>query len=253
VYNAYAAGQKDEGKSYVAAGAYLAGEFAFKGDFRQDHYSTTVNGVLPPDTTFLASTFDAVCDPSSQDTAGAIPVGAPVTFFKTLDGGTCFIAPTQQKAATVDGRVEYRIWKPYYYIGVSYIQAANNYGDPAIRGVGAGLEALPKLNNPGGLSLFGSVFDYPAAQATYTVVDPESPNDTNQYRLRYNIIKYDAGVSYNFGSSPFYIYGGFSGDRFTGNSNTITVGSGSTPPAVTPPKPYNQTHSGPYIGLGFKF
>jgi Copper amine oxidase N-terminal domain len=248
VYDAYAAGQKDVGKSYVAAGAYLSGKFAFKADFRQDTYSTTVNGVLPADNTGFPFP-DVVCDPSAQDTGFGVPVGAPVTFFSTLDGGTCFISPTQQRASTIDGRVEYQIWKPYYYIGLGYIQAANNYGDPALRGVGVGLEALPKLNNPGGLSLFGSFFDYPQAQGTYTVTDNESPNLGNQQRLRYNIMKYDGGVSYSFGHSPFYIYGGFSGDRMTGQSNTLVSGVAS----VALPKPFNQSHSGPYLGLGFKF
>jgi hypothetical protein len=257
VYNAYAAGQKDEGKSYVAAAAYLSGDWAVKGDWRQDTYSTTINGVAPPEFTFLgAGPFDTICDPALQDSSGATPTGAPITIFKTIDGGTCFIEPTQQRASTIDARLEYRIYKPYYYIAAGYIQATNNYGNPAFKGWGGGLEALPKLNNPGGLSLYGSVFDYPSAAGSYTLVEVDNdgnPSDNfgNTYRLRYNILKYDAGVTYNIGNSPFYIYGGYSGDRFTGQSSTIQTGVQAAGVAI--PKPFNQTHSGPYVGFGFKF
>ncbi|MEO6836177.1 MAG: hypothetical protein ABI231_09790, partial [Candidatus Tumulicola sp.] len=267
VYNEYAAGQGTVGASYVAAGAYEAGDFAFKIDWRQDTYNTTVNGVVPalpvcsdsvagcPPAPFIVS---GPCNPSLQYTAGAAIPGSPATYFNTIDGGQCWVTPFRARDSNVDARAEYKIWKPVnMYIAAAYSQNATNSGFPALRGWGGGLEVLPRLDQQ--FTWYASVFDFPSQQGNYTVTDPQSGNFANVYRLQYNVIKYDAGLSYTFGASPIYIYGGFGGDSQHGNSSTVVTcqpagtGANSVGCPPVPPTSFSHTHSGPYLGLGFKF
>jgi hypothetical protein len=103
------------------------------------------------------------------------------------------------------------------------------------------------------------VFDFPAQQGNYEVTDPLSPNFTNVYKTRYNVLQYDIGLNYTIGGSPIFVYAGFGGDRQNGNSATVVscagIGPapGSTCPPATAPTVFAHTHSGFYGGLGFKF
>ena len=207
VYNEFAAGVNSQGASYVASGAYLFDPLAVKVDFRQDSYLTSANAV------------DAF--------------GNPLTVFSTIDGGASAVPQFRAKQSTIDGRLMFRIASPHIYVGASYLQASTNYGYPQLRGVGGGLEKLPDFT--GGLGYYGSVYYYPTVNGTYTV--PTGPNAGLQFKQQYRIVKYDIGLNYGFGASPVYIYGGYSGDRYTTKQNA----------------PVNQTHSGPYLGLGIKF
>ena len=227
VYNEFSAGSKDTqgtgtngsgsgfNNSVVFAGAYEFDPFAIKVDFRQDVYDTANNAIGPS--------------------------GGPGTAFTTIDGGYVTVNQFRAKQSTLDGRLEFAIWedKPSGFklnVGVGYLQAANSYGYPVLKGVGAGLEKLPSFNS--GWDWFASAFYYPNVNGTYVVSNPSSPNFNTSYKQSYNIVKYDVGVNLNFSSSPFYIYGGFSGDRYT----TKDVN-----------EPINQTHSGPYVGIGLHF
>ena len=221
VYNEFAAGQQDQfcnggfpsngGFPYssVIAGGYKFNPFAIKVDFRQDVYNTTNNAIGPS--------------------------GGPGTSFTTIDGGNAVVDQFRAKQSTLDGRLEYQL-APDYAIGVGYLQAATNYGYPALHSFGAGLEKLPDFHS--GLSWFGSAFYYPNANGTYTITDASSPNFNRTFKQSYNIIKYDIGLNVNFGTSPFYLYGGYSGDRY----NTKDIN-----------EPVNQTHAGPYVGIGLHF
>jgi copper amine oxidase-like protein len=221
VYNEFAAGETDKsgggtsgGGGFawpsVIAGAYKFNPFALKVDFRQDVYDTTNNAIGPS--------------------------GGPGTTFTTIDGGSATIDQFRAKQSTLDGRLEYMIANPDIYIGVGYLQAANNYGYPALHSVGAGLEKLPSFTS--GLDWYGSAFYYPNANGTYTQADPNSPTFGQSFKQSYNIIKYDIGLNLNFGTSAFYLYGGYSGDRYNKKDNN---------------EPINQTHSGPYVGIGIHF
>jgi hypothetical protein len=207
VANEYAANVQAKGASYVAAGAYLFGHFAVKGDWRQDQFQTSNNA---PD-----------------------KFGNSFTMFSTLDGGTATVPQFLGRQSTLDGRLEYEIFSPKVYIGASYIQASNNYGNPSLTGIGGGLEKLPDFK--GGLSWFGSIFYYPSVRGQYTV--PTGPSAGNSFTAAYQIYKYDAGINYLFGDSPFYIYAGYSGNHY----------------AHRQAAPADQTHAGPYLGLGVKF
>jgi len=106
--------------------------------------------------------------------------------------------------------------------------------DPPAGFVG-GIEKLPELRS--GIGWFGSAFYYPTASGNYTVTNPASFNFGKTYRQQYQILKYDVGLALVLARFPVYLYGGFNGDRYTAKQNA----------------PIDQTHAGPYIGLGVKF
>ena len=225
VYNEFSAGSRDaQGAgvgsatsgfdgSFVIAGAYLFNPWALKVDFRQDGYDTTVSNTN-----------------QSCSSGGC-------TVFTTIDGGTAVVNAFRAKQSTLDGRLEYNIGAyPGLYIGVGYLQASNNYGYPTLHGPGAGLEKLPSFDQ--GWSWFGSAFYYPNANGTWVNNDETSSTFNQSFKQSYNILKYDIGLNVDFSGSPFYIYAGYSGDRYTKKDNN---------------EPINQTHSGPYAGLGVHF
>ncbi len=204
VYNEYAGGVSSTGASYVASGAYLFNPFAVKVDWRQNQYQTS-----------------------------AVAPGTPLTQFNTIDGGVSTVPQFLARQSTLDGRLEYEIFKPHIYVGLGYLQASNNYGNPSVTGGGLGLEKLPDFT--GGLGWYGSLFYYMNPRGTYTV--PTGPNAGIQYTTAYQIYKYDLGINYGFGDLPFYVFGGYSGDKYTHKQAS----------------PSDQTHSGLYAGLGVKF
>jgi hypothetical protein len=225
VYNEFSAGEKDAqgtgvgnstsgfSGSYVIAGAYFFNPWALKVDFRQDGYDTTVSNATTN-----------------------CPSGA-CTVFTTIDGGSATIDAFRAKQSTLDARLEYGIGAyPDVYVGVGFLQATNNYGYPVLRSVGAGLEKMPSFDQS--WSWFGSAYYYPNASGSWLNGDPTSSTFNQTFKQSYNIIKYDIGLNVNFTGSPFYLYGGYSGDRYTTKDNN---------------EPVDQTHSGPYVGLGFHF
>jgi hypothetical protein len=141
------------------------------------------------------------------------------------------------RQSTFDGRLLYKVADPRIYIGAGYISASTNYGYPQLRGFGGGLEKLPEFRNGQSFDVYGSVFYYPTADGTYTISDPASGHFGVSYKQQYRIVKYDIGVTVGFGDSPFYLFGGFSGDKYQAKSNA----------------PIDQTHSGPYAGIGVHF
>ncbi|MDQ2818224.1 MAG: copper amine oxidase N-terminal domain-containing protein [Candidatus Eremiobacteraeota bacterium] len=245
IYNEFSAGEKEQTGfgnggsngggsglkgSFVASGAYRFDPFAVKVDLRQDQYVTTNTGLIGfPDTNGTA--------------ALAANPGAPITCFSTIDtdlttgspGYTCTPQFTARQS-TLDGRLLYKVTAPNVYIGVGYLQASNNYGYPQLRGVGAGLEKLPDFDANQTFSIYGSAFYYPNVNGTYTVSDPTSGSFGQSFKQEYRIVKYDIGATLGLGST-FYVFGGYSGDRYTTKQFA----------------PINQTHAGPYAGLGFHF
>jgi hypothetical protein len=221
VYNEFADGSTDQqsngnaggggfGNSAVIAGAYEFHPLALKVDFRQDVYDSTNNAIGPS--------------------------GGPGTEFNTIDGGKSIVDQFRAKQTTLDGRLEYQLGGSGFGIGVGYLQATTNYGYPVLRSIGGGLEKLPSFDQ--NWSWFGSAFYYPSANGTYTETNPASPNFGKSYKQSYDILKYDIGLNLNFGKDPFYLYGGYSGDRYTTKDAN---------------EPINQTHAGPYVGLGIHF
>jgi hypothetical protein len=196
--------------SYLLSAAYAPQDsaFAVKADFRQDSYVTSSNAS------------DAF--------------GNHYTQFATIDRGVAFTPVFLARQNSLDARVEYRVASPRIYVGVGYIHTTNNYGDPNLNGLGAGIEKLPDLRP--GVSLYGSAFYYPSVTGTYTVNNPASVNAGISFRQQFQIIKYDIGAALVIAHSPVYLHGGFSGDQYTAKQNA----------------PIGQIHAGPYIGLGVK-
>lgn len=156
------------------------------------------------------------------------------THFATIDGGYAYTPVFLAKQSTLDARLEYQIAAPRVYVGLGYLQTSDNYGYPHLRGLGVGIEKLPDLKT--GISLFGSAFYYPRASGTYTITNPASPNFGQSYRQQYQIVKYDVGLALASSRFPIYLYGGVSGDRYVAKQHA----------------PIDQTHGGPYLGLGVK-
>ena len=231
------------GGSWLVKGAYKFDPWAVVVDWRQDTYQTPTDGVIPPVTSPIS-----VCNPSVPP-APETP-GGPATFFNTIDGGTCFVPPFRARQSTLDGRIEYRIWQPMIYIGVGYIQASNNYGYATLHAFGAGVEKLQTFH-PGGIDWFASAFYYPNASGDVIISDPNSPNFGISFRQEYQITKYDIGINYNIGSSPFYLFGGYDGDRYNAKPIACPNDGKCGPGAIG--APISQTHSGPYVGLGVHF
>ncbi len=209
-YNEFSAGQWCPNNTYVASVAYMFknSPLAVKADYREDSYITTIN----------------------QQNA----FGAYLTRFSTIDGGVASVPVFLARQSTLDTRLEYKVTKPNVYIGLGYIQTSNNYGYPHLGALGFGIEKLPDLNTP--VTPYASVFYYPGASGNYTVSNAASPNNNTRYKQVYAITKFDVGLAASLKHFPIYVYGGFSGDRYTRHQNA----------------PIDQTHSGPYLGLGLK-
>ena len=159
--------------------------------------------------------------------------GNPQTSFSTIDGGTALTPVFNARQTNIDGRLEYEILKPHINIAGSYLYIYNNYGYPKLTAGGGGLEKLPDFNSDWGW--YGSVMYYPTAKGNYQVVSPGSSTLGKVNQQQYNILKYDIGIRY--GPSHVYVIVGYNGDRYNTKTNA----------------PVNQTHSGPYAGLGIRF
>jgi Copper amine oxidase N-terminal domain len=206
----------------VGSGAYLFSPLAIKIDFRQDLFQTANNFVPTP-------------TPSPTGTGGSLlRHSLDTTQFNTIDGGSATVASFLARQSTIDGRLEFKILNPWINFGLSYMQAATNYGYPIVSGPGAGLEKFPDLA-PGQLGWFASGFYYPNVRGEYTV--QTGPATGLKKTIAYQIYKYDVGLDYVFGQSPFYVAGGFSGDHYQAKQAA----------------PANETHAGPYVELGIKF
>ncbi len=220
---------------FIAAG-FATGknynEFSAGGRCEKNTYVASAAYMLPNSPLAVKIDFRQDAYVSSINTQDAF--GAYFTQFATIDGGTALTPVFLAKQSTLDGRLELKIANPNIYAGLGYLQTSTNYGYPHLRAVGAGLEKLPDLNAR--LSVFGSAFYYPNATGNYTVSNIASPNNNVTYKQSYAITKYDIGLTYTLRNFPVYAYGGFSGDRYSKRQNA----------------PIDQTHGGPYLGLGLK-
>ncbi len=208
-YNEFSAGQYCP-RSYMISGAYMFAHspFSLNVDYRSYSYVTSDN----------------------------LSVGTNhYTQFATIDGGTALMPVMLAKQSSLDARVEYEVAAPRINIGVGYIHTTTNYGYPSLNAIGVGVEKLPDLRP--GVKVFGSLFYYPSAHGDYTVTGATSPNVGITYRQKYDITKFDIGLSLVLKHSPVYLYGGFAGDQYAAKQNA----------------PISQTHNGPYLGLGVKF
>jgi len=161
---------------------------------------------------------------------------SPECYVTTIGGAGS--SPVQTNTSlydqNVDARLAVRVLNPRVYVGVGYLWMSGNYGYPNMQSWGFGGEKLPDLNH--NLSFFGSVWYYPNLHGTYSNV-PSAPINPKSYDLEYNLLKYQVGVTLGFGTSPFFIEGGWMGDQWSNKQNA----------------PVNRSYNGPFAGLGFRF
>ena len=220
VYNEFSAGNSTDqshGFSYQLKGAmeFNAGglPWMIEGNYRQFNYPHN-QGVPTP----------AVAAPCA-------PIGDPACVTVIGGNGSTFVPAFAARDYDFDGRLGLRILNPRIYIGVGYLFRTGNYGYPAIKNFGYGIEKLPDLDQP--FSIYGSVWYYP--NATGNVV---TSNFNAATKLAYNVTKYELGGTFTFGpTTPLYLDFGFLGDKGQGKTNA----------------PSDYSHSGPFVGLGLKF
>lgn len=114
---------------------------------------------------------------------------------------------------------------------------SGNYGYPKESNVGFGVTKLPELQT-NGFTWYGSFWYYPNVHGTANVCITLGCTTPTANDLGYNIMKYDLGGAFTFGSNvPLFIEFGFLGDS---GKNKINA-------------PADFSHNGPYVGLGLKF
>ena len=172
---------------------------------------------------------------ASTSVSGGTSFGANC-YVTTIGGGGN--SPVTTTTGLLDQDVEakfaVRVLQPRIYVGVGYMWVSNNYGYPNMNSWGFGGEKLPDLNH--NFSWFGSVWYYPNVKGTYNNV-ASAPINPLSYNLAYNILKYQAGLTYGFGNSPIFIEAGWMGDSWTNKQNA----------------PINRSYNGPFAGIGFRF
>jgi len=165
--------------------------------------------------------------------------GDPECFVTTIGGlGQSSVPTFVGRDYSFDARLGLRILKPRIYLVGGYMWRRNNYGYPEETGAGVGLEKLPDLDRV--FSFYGSALYYFGVNGNYQSVPLACGAGTGPggctYRVGYNVLKYDIGVSYTFPGFPLFIEAGFLGDR---GYNTDAA-------------PIGFSESGPYAGIGLK-
>ncbi len=136
------------------------------------------------------------------------------------------------------GKFALKIADPRIYIGVgAYVKHFDYLAYPTLVGFGGGLEKLPDFDQP--FSVFGDVWYYPSISGNYNY--PTSaflgPLSGQQIKLSYSALLYHVGATIDLGKSPFFIQGGYAGQKLTGKTNA----------------PSDRTVSTPFVGLGAHF
>jgi hypothetical protein len=133
------------------------------------------------------------------------------------------------KEYDADARLGFKVADPRIYIGVGWMFRSGNYGYPKLNGLEFGAEKLPDLDQP--FSVYGSVYYAPQIRGQFS--DPSG----NIFTLEYRVLKYQVGGTFDFGKSPIFLDFGYLGDRMTNKQNA----------------PSDESHNGPYAGLGIHF
>lgn len=162
--------------------------------------------------------------------------GDPGCYVTTIGGlGQSPVATFTGRDYDFDARLGIRILQPRIYLAGAYMSRRNNYGYPEENGAGVGLEKLPDLDRV--FSFYGSAYYFFDVNGNYaSSVQACGGVAACTYRVGYNVLKYDLGVSYTFPGFPLFIEAGFLGDRGY-NVDAAPVGF---------------SESGPYAGIGLK-
>ena len=229
VYNEFSPGNTGNntngGFSYAIRGAIelplMNLPFMLEGDYRQFNYPHN-QGINTP----AGGPGSVICSGP-----GATANGDQGCVTVIGGQGQTFVPAFTARDYDFDGRLGLKVLDPRVYIGIGYMYRTGNYGYPKLNGLGFGAEKLPDLDQP--FSVYGSAYYYPNVRGTCgTDVCPTGP-----FTLAYNILKYQIGGTFNFGTSPLFIDFGFLGDRGKNKSNA----------------PSDFSHNAAYVGLGLHF
>lgn len=127
---------------------------------------------------------------------------------------------------------------PYVYAGTGvYLKHYSYLGYPNIRGVGFGITKMPNLSKQ--LSLFASVWYYPAVNGKYTYpVSPFlGPFSGQTVPFGYSVLKYRAGATFWLNQTNLFVEAGWAGEIFNSTINT----------------PGNAWTEGSFFGIGTRF
>jgi uncharacterized protein YjbI with pentapeptide repeats len=127
---------------------------------------------------------------------------------------------------------------PHVYAGTGvYFKHYSYLGYPTIRGVGIGISKLPNLDKQ--LSLFASVWYYPAVAGKYTYpVSPYlGPFSGQTVPFGYSVLKYRAGATFWLNQTSLFLEAGWAGEIFNSTINT----------------PGNAWTEGSFFGIGTRF
>jgi len=229
VYNEFSPGNTGNGNqggfSYRVHGAYefnLAGmPWMIEGDYREIHYPHN-QGVIT-----TGANLNQACD----GIGGHAPSGDPGCVTTIGGQGNVFVPAFIVKDYEGDARLGLKVLDPRIYVGLGYIWRSNNAGYPKLSAPGIGIEKLPDLDQ--GFTWYGSAYYYPNVRGNGCCLPTATP-----YTLAYNILRYDLGVDFTFGSTvPVFVEAGFLGSRGTNQVNA--------------PSAFSEW--GPYLGIGIKF
>ncbi|MBV8530385.1 MAG: hypothetical protein JO104_03635, partial [Candidatus Eremiobacteraeota bacterium] len=218
VYNEFSPGNTGNNSWTIrGAGEFGLGNIPFmlEGSYERWQYPHNCNGYVPGTTRYVPE-----CYVTTIGGAGSSPV----------------LVTTPLYDQNADVKLAVRVLQPRIYIGVGYLWLSNNYGYPNMNSWGFGGEKLPDLNH--NLSFFGSIWYYPDAHGTYSSSGTPVPvtATAQSFNLAYNILKYQAGVTFGIGNSPVFIEGGWMGQSWTNKQNA----------------PVNRSYNGPFAGIGFR-
>lgn len=230
VYNEFSPGNTGSntngGFSYAVRGGLefnlLNLPWMLEGDYRQYNYPHTQS----------AQTSTANANQPCDGLNGHAVSGDPGCVTVIGGNGNTFVPGFTVRDYDFDGRLGLKVANPRIYVGVGYLYRANNAGYPRLKGFGFGAEKLPDLDQP--FSVYGSIYYYPNAKGN---CDSNTSCAGTGMTLAYNILKYQVGGIFNFGTSPLFLDFGFLGDRGTNKQNA----------------PVDFTENGAYVGLGLHF
>ena len=136
------------------------------------------------------------------------------------------VTPTTESDTMTELRALYSVTPHDGYIGIGVLNKSNTNGFGSQTGPGVGLVKMANLAGQFGYRL--SIFYYGTGATVNTAT--EQKTESRRYLV------YDYGVTYRPPNSNIYGYGGYWG--YHGNAGN---------------DPIDETHSGPYIGLGVRF
>jgi Copper amine oxidase N-terminal domain len=164
--------------------------------------------------------------------------GDPTCYVTTIGGlGQSAVPAFNGQDYSFDARLGIRVLKPRIYLAAAYLWRGNNYGYPRESNIGVGLEKLPDLDRT--FSFYGSAYYFFNVNGNYSSTPLACGNPNGgacTYKVGYDVLKYDIGVSYTFTGFPLFLEAGFLGDRGY-NLNAAPIGF---------------SESGPYAGIGLK-